>query len=101
MTGIEGAAVQVGVGGIFALLVLDRVIKLAGYIKNGKNGRNGKIWVGEPVNQTLRELFETMRLLRESIDKSNSAHRLGMQRICEHLEALTGEVKELKGRVSG
>ena len=101
----QGAVVIIAV-----ILILDRVVLLVKYARNGRNGNSKQapeIFVSQPVREVLHEMFETQRSMKNSIDQSNEIHREQMgaftgalKDLVKETRALTHEVAELKGKVS-
>lgn len=101
MDGIAGHLAEVGVAGILVILILDRVVKLGSYIKNGnsKVGNPGNVVVGQSLNEVMREMFESLRAMKTSIENGNKQSCEAMGKVCDSLEKLSGEVQQMKGKV--
>lgn len=106
---------QLGVGGIFAILVLREVF---GYLqrKEAKNGRTGsREWVwkleklydwhnalddeGVPIWYVRKSLEEGIKTLTASIDTLHTAIREQnslLDRMIERIESLHGDIRELR-----
>jgi hypothetical protein len=93
-------------GGILAVLVLKEVKAIVMYAvarRNGKlNGNSGtrEVFIKQDLRDVLSEMFTTLQGMQSAIEASAKAHSEGMKEVCDTLKGLTGEVKELKGKVS-
>jgi len=108
----SNSVVQGSVAIIAVILILDRVVLLVKYARNGINERvtaknpTREIFVSQPMREALQEMFKTQRAMQKSIEDSNKIHKEGMGAMTNSLKELvketrgmTKEISEIKGKV--
>jgi len=92
-------------GGILAVLVLKEVKAIVLYAvqrRNGKNGISGgtrDVYVKQELREVLNEMFNTLHGMQKAIEDSTKANIESNREICRHLEYLTSEINQIKGKV--
>ena len=109
----NNAVLQGSVVVIAVILILDRVVLLVKYARNGLNNKGvsaksptREIYVSQPMREVLQEMFKTQKSMQGSIDESNRIHKEAMgamtnslRELVKETKGISREVSEMKGKI--